>query len=144
GVTCPHCQAKDAHFMATRRIWRCKGCGKQFSIKIGTVMEESALGLDKWLVAMWLLANAKNGISSYEIHRALNITQKSAWFLLHRIRLAMKTGSFKKMSGTVEADEVYIGGDPHNFSKSKRADLKKQAKALKPGKPAKIGRLVKK
>src|SRR5271154_961939 len=110
GIMCSHCACVDAHFIASRRIWRCRACKKQFSIKTGTVMEDSPLGLDKWLAAMWLIVNAKNGISSYEIHRALDITQKSAWFLLHRLRLAMQTGSFKKMSGTIEADETAIGG----------------------------------
>lgn len=83
-------------------------------------MEDSALGLDKWLCAMWLIANAKNGISSYELHRALGITQKSAWFVLHRIRLAMQSGSLEKLSGVVEADETYIGGKARNMHEGKR------------------------
>jgi transposase-like protein len=120
GITCPHCGCKDHTFIASRRIWRCKGCKKQFSIKIGTVMEDSPLGLDKWLAAIWLIANAKNGISSYEIHRALGITQKSAWFLLHRIRLTMQTGTFQMMTGEVEADETFIGGKARNMHKSRR------------------------
>ncbi|HVX91106.1 MAG TPA: IS1595 family transposase, partial [Candidatus Paceibacterota bacterium] len=107
-------------FIKTRRIWRCKECGKQFTVKIGTVMEDSPLGLDKWVVGMWLLVNAKNGISSYEIHRALGITQKSAWFLLHRLRLALKTRSFSKVSGTVEVDETYIGGLEENKHEHKK------------------------
>jgi hypothetical protein len=82
--------------------------------KLGTLMEDSPLGLDKWLCAMWLIANAKNGISSYEIHRALGVTQKTAWFLLHRIRKAMQTGTFRKLTGEVEADETYIGGRESN------------------------------
>ncbi len=145
GVTCPHCGVvKEHHYIASRRIWRCLDCGKQFSIKIGTIMEDSPLGLDKWLCAMWLIANAKNGISSWEIHRALGVTQKSAWFLLHRIRLAMKTGTFKKMGGTTEVDEVYIGGDPKNFSKSKKKALHAVAKKARPGKPVNLRRYVKK
>jgi transposase-like protein len=95
GITCPRCESSAVLFLSTRRLWKCKGCKKQFSVKVGTSMEDSPLGLDKWLTAIWLIANAKNGISSYEIHRALGITQKSAWFLLHRIRLAMQTDTFK-------------------------------------------------
>lgn len=124
GITCPHCGSKEHAFIASRRIWRCKNkaCGKQFSIKIGTVMEDSPLGLDKWLTAIWLIANAKNGISSWEAHRALGITQKSAWFLLHRIRLAMQSGSFVKLAGEVEVDETFIGGKARNMHKDKRAE----------------------
>lgn len=108
-------------FLKTRRIWKCRACRKQFSIKTGTIMEDSPLSLDKWLVATWLIASARNGISSYELHRALGITQKSAWFMLHRIRLAMQTGSFdKKLGGEVEVDETYIGGKARNMHKSRR------------------------
>lgn len=121
GITCPHCGGKEHAFIASRRIWRCKACKKQFSIKIGTVMEDSPLGLDKWLTAIWLIANAKNGISSWEAHRALGITQKSAWFLLHRIRLAMQSGTMGKLSGEVEVDETYIGGKARNMHADKRA-----------------------
>src|SRR5687768_3566203 len=78
---CPNCDSKESSFLSTRRVWKCKACKKQFSIKIGTLMEDSPLGLDKWLCAMWMIANCKNGISSYEIHRAIGVTQKSAWFL---------------------------------------------------------------
>lgn len=122
GVTCPHCEGKAVSYLSTRRMWKCmnKACHKQFSVKIGTIMEDSAIGLDKWLAAIWLIANAKNGISSYEIHRALGVTQKSAWFLLHRIRLAMQTGTFQKLSGTVEVDETFIGGLSRNMHKKDR------------------------
>jgi transposase-like protein len=122
-VSCPTCGSKDVHFIATRRIWRCKGqkhTQQQFSVKVGTIMEDSPLGLDKWLVAIWLITNAKNGISSYELHRALGITQKTAWFLLHRIRLAHQddvTGG--KLGGEVEVDETFIGGKARNMHKSK-------------------------
>lgn len=124
GVTCPHCQSKNVGFIKTRRIWKCKNkeCRKQFSVKTGSIMEDSPLGLDKWLIAIWLIANAKNGISSYEIHRALGVTQKTAWFLLHRIRLAMQTGTFEKLSGEVEADETYIGGKARNMHVDKRKE----------------------
>src|SRR5690348_8552574 len=93
-VTCPYCGSEKVRFIASRRIWNCRACkpNKQFSIKVGTIMEDSPIGLDKWLSAFWLIANAKNGISSYEIHRALGVTQKTAWFLLHRIRLALHEG----------------------------------------------------
>ena len=102
-------------------MWKCKGCKKQFTVKLGTIMEDSPLGLDKWLTAMWMITNAKNGISSWEIHRAIGVTQKSAWFLLHRIRLAMESGGFK-FDGEVEADETFIGGKARNMHKDKRAE----------------------
>jgi transposase-like protein len=111
-VTCPTCHSDRVTFMEGRRIWTCKEghARRQFSVKVGTVMEDSPIGLDKWLPAFWLIANCKNGISSYELGRNLNVTQKTAWFMLHRIRLAMQTGTFRKMSGQIEADETYIGG----------------------------------
>src|SRR2546423_963648 len=121
GVTCAHCDAKDPMFLKTRRIWKCKVCRKQFSVKLGTIFEDSPLGLDKWLPAIWMLANSKNGISSYEVARGLGVTQKTAWFMLGRIRLAMQTKSFKKMSGAVEADETFVGGLSKNMHKGKRA-----------------------
>ena len=107
--------------MTTRRVWKCKACKKQYSVKAGTILEDSPLGLDNWLPAVWLIANAKNGISSHELGRALGVTQKSTWFMLHRIRLAMQTGSFDKFSGTVEVDETYIGGLARNMHKRDRA-----------------------
>jgi transposase-like protein len=122
GVECPTCGSKEVRFLANQMRWECKHKHpkKQFSVKIGTIFEDSALGLDKWLCAIWMIANAKNGISSYEIHRALGVTQKSAWFMLQRIRLAMQTGTFKKMSGEVEADETFIGGKARNMHPGKR------------------------
>lgn len=122
GITCPRCESKEHSFLSTRRLWKCKGCKKQFSVKVGTIMEDSPIGLDKWLAAIWLIANAKNGISSWEVHRALGITQKTAWFLLHRVRLAMQTGTFRKLSGEVEVDETFIGGKARNMHKDKRAE----------------------
>jgi transposase-like protein len=121
-VTCPTCGATDVHFIATRRIWRCSQQHerRQFSVKVGTVMEDSPLGLDKWMVAIWLLANAKNGISSYELHRAIGITQKSAWFMLHRVRLAMQAEDGGKIGGDVEVDETFIGGRSRFMHKAKR------------------------
>jgi transposase-like protein len=89
-VTCPRCGSEKHAFLKTRRIWECYGCKKQFSLKIGTIFEDSAIPLGKWLCAMWMLSNSKNGVSSYELHRTIGITQKSAWFMLHRIREARK------------------------------------------------------
>src|SRR5271154_185074 len=80
---CPKCGGLEQSFISTRRIWKCKACKRQFSVKVGTIFEDSPLGLDKWLPAVWLAANSKNGISSHELARALGITQKSAWFMLH-------------------------------------------------------------
>lgn len=123
GITCPNCEGTEHSFLSTRNVWKCKACKKQFTIKQGSIMEDSPLGYDKWMCAIWLIANAKNGISSYEIHRAIGVTQKSAWFLLHRIRLAMKTGSFLKMSGTIETDETFVGGKAKNMHQERRANL---------------------
>lgn len=120
GVICPRCGHKEVTFMASVQRWNCKGCRKQFSVKVGTIFEDSPIGLDKWLVGIWLIVNAKNGISSCEVARALGVTQKTAWFLLHRIRLAMKTGSIEKMDGTVEVDETYVGGLEKNKHKHKK------------------------
>jgi len=111
GVVCPHCGGLEHSYTTPRKVWRCKACKKQFSVKVGTIFEDSPIGLDKWLSAVWMIANAKNGISSLEIHRALGITQKTAWFMLHRIRAAMQSGTFETLSGEVEADETYIGGN---------------------------------
>lgn len=115
GLVCPRCGCVEYSYLTTRRIWKCKGCKKQYSVKLGTIFEDSALGLDKWLPAIWLIANSKNGISSHELARSLGTTQKSAWFMLHRIRLAMQTGSFDKLDGEVEVDETYIGGKARNM-----------------------------
>jgi transposase-like protein len=122
--TCPNCGSVAAHyFLKSRRVWKCKDCRKTFSIKVGTIFEDSPIGLSKWLPAMWMLANCKNGISSYELARALGVTQKTGWFMLHRLRLAMQTGSFDKMDGIVEADETYVGGRAKFMHKSKRARI---------------------
>jgi transposase-like protein len=126
GVVCPTCESKDVSFVASRRVWQCKTRHprSQFSIKIGTIFEDSPLGLDKWLTAMWMIANCKNGVSSWEIHRALGVTQKSAWFMLQRIRLAMQGKNAGKIGGPgseVEVDETFIGGKSRNMHRSKRA-----------------------
>jgi transposase-like protein len=120
GPVCPRCSGKEHSFISTRRLWKCKACKRQFSVKVGTIFEDSPLGLDKWLPAVWLAANSKNGISSHELGRALGITQKSAWFMLHRIRLAMRSGSFTMLSGTVEVDETFIGGKARNMHAAER------------------------
>lgn len=126
GVECPRCGSKDILFLEKYNRWHCraKHDAPQFTLKTGSVMEDSPIGLDKWMPAFWLLANCKNGISSYELHRAIGVTQKSAWFMLHRIRLAMEHGSLFKMGGTdggpVEVDEAYVGGQPKNKHLGKR------------------------
>jgi transposase-like protein len=124
GPVCPRCGALDHSYVSTRRIWKCKACKRQFSVKVGTIFEDSPLGLDKWLPAIWLAANSKNGISSHELGRSLGVTQKSAWFMLHRIRLAMQTGSFLKLSGEVEVDETFIGGKARNMHARDRKQRK--------------------
>ena len=122
GVKCPRCGSEKVSFTAKRRVWTCECCPnrRQFSIKVGTIMEDSPIPLDKWLVGMWLVISAKNGISSYELHRTLGITQKSAWFLGHRVRLALQSGSFEKMSGEIESDETYIGGKARSMNAKQR------------------------
>jgi transposase-like protein len=120
GPECPKCASKRLSFLSTRMMWKCLDCQKQFSVKVGTIFEDSAIPLDKWLTAMWMVANCKNGVSSYEVARALEVSQKAAWFMLHRIRYAMHTGSINKMTGTVEADETFIGGKARNMHAGKR------------------------
>jgi transposase-like protein len=122
-VSCPRCGSEEHSFISTRKIWFCKGCKKQFTVKVGTIFEDSALGMDKWMLAVWMVANCKNGISSYEIARALGVTQKSAWFMLQRIRLAMHKKDTVKLGGPgqeVEVDETFIGGAARFMHKSKR------------------------
>jgi transposase-like protein len=123
-VKCPECGSDHVVYMASQRRWKCyaKHPKPQFTLKTGTIFEDSPLGLDKWLTAVWLIVNCKNGISSYEVHRDIGVTQKSAWFMDHRIRFALHCGSFDKMlSGEVEADETFIGGLSRNMHKDKRA-----------------------
>ena len=120
GPWCPKCGCREYSYLKTRRLWKCKECKKQYSVKLGTIFGDSPLGLDKWLPAVWLVANSKNGISSHELARALGVTQKSAWFMTHRIRLAMQTGTFQKLDGEVEADEAYVGGKAANMHPRER------------------------
>src|ERR1044072_5061735 len=119
---CPQCGSDNVIYLEKARLFKCRTAHpkQKFSLKVGTIFEDSPLGLDKWLTAIWLIANAKNGISSYEIHRALGVTQKSAWFMLHRIRLAMQNGTIEKLSGHVEVDETYIGGLARNMHRDVR------------------------
>jgi transposase-like protein len=121
-VVCPRCDSDQHSFIKTRRIWYCNPCKKQFTLKIGTIFEDSPLGMDKWMTAVWMLVSCKNGISSWEIHRALGVTQKSAWFILHRIRKALQSGTFVKLAGEVEVDETFIGGKARNMHKDKRTE----------------------
>jgi transposase-like protein len=123
GVTCPHCESKDCPYVASRRIWQCKGCRKQFSVKVGSMFEDSPIPLSKWLPAMWMLVNCKNGVSSYEIARDLGVTQKTAWFMMHRVRLAIHAGSFDRWTGEIEADETFIGGKARFMHALKRRKL---------------------
>jgi len=122
--TCPKCVGKSHYYLATQKRWKCKACGRQFSVKVGTIFEDSPIPLDKWLTALWMLINCKNGVSSYEVARAIGITQKSAWFVLHRLRYALKDRSFTKLGGTesgpVEVDETFIGGQKKNMHKDKK------------------------
>lgn len=124
GVFCPFCNSAENSFISTRKVWKCKGCKKQFSVRVGTIFEDSPISLSKWFVAIWMLANCKNGVSSYELHRAIGVTQKTAWFMLHRVRAAIKAKSFdRKLAGIVEADECHIGGLLKNMHKGRRAKL---------------------
>jgi transposase-like protein len=122
GVVCPGCGSDSVSYNAKRRTWKCAKhhAKREFSIKVGSLCEDSAISLDKWLTALWLLSNCKNGISSCEVARDLNVTQKTAWFMLHRIRLALQDESFGKLNGEVEVDETFIGGKARNMHVDKR------------------------
>lgn len=155
-VRCAHCQSENVGKLVvtavssrsknpdakptTRRLWNCKACKKQFTVKTGTIFEDSPLGLEKWLPAVWMICNAKNGVSSCELARALGVTQKSAWFMGHRIRLAMREGGFE-LSGEVEADETFIDGKYRNMSKKRKAKLEAEIKTGKYSKEAVLGML---
>ena len=119
-VTCPRCGSEKNSFVSTRKIWHCTACKRQFSLRVGTIFEDSPIKYDKWICATWLIANAKNGISSYEIGRSLGVCQKTGWFMLQRIRLAMQNGTIEKMSGQVESDETFIGGKSRFMHKAKK------------------------
>jgi len=121
-VKCPHCGSdKVGSFSGKRLVSNCKSCKKQFTVKVGTIFEDSPLGLDKWIPAVWLIVNAKNGISSCELARTLGVTQKTAWHMGHRIRKAVHAGNFTgKLSGVIEVDETYIGGRARNMHYAQR------------------------
>ena len=142
---CPRCGSARVRFIGTRRVWECREthAKKRFSIKTGTVMEESPLPLGTWLVAIWLEANAKNSISSYEVMRSLGVTQKTAWFMQQRIRLAMQKGDFfKQLTGEVEVDETFIGGAARNMHAAKRKRIVQGRGGAASGKTAVMGLLA--
>ena len=124
GVICPRCGSANVTFLEKYNRWQCSARhdGRQFTAKTGTIFEDSPLGLDKWLMAMWQVVNCKNGVSSYEVHRAIGVTQKTAWFMDHRIRHALTMGTINKLSGQIEADETFIGGKARNMHADKRAE----------------------
>jgi transposase-like protein len=128
GVFCPRCGSKNILFLEKYNRWHCRGKhdAPQFTLKTGTIFEDSPIGLDKWLTAMWMIVSCKNGVSSWEIHRSIRVTQKTAWFMLHRIRLALQDecgGKLGGPNGTIEADETFIGGKARNMHKAKRERL---------------------
>lgn len=126
GPVCPACEHKDHYYLAKQKRWKCKECYKQFTVKLGTIFEDSPLTLDKWLCALWMLVNCKNGISSYEVGRSLGVTQKSAWFMLQRLRLALQEKSITKLGGDgtpVEVDGTFIGGKARNMHKNRRQKM---------------------
>ena len=134
GITCPRCDCGRVSFISTRKTWKCLGCRKQFSVRVGTIFEGSPLPFSTWLPAVWLIANSKNGISSHELGRAMGITQKTAWFMLHRIRKGMADGTVGLMAGVVEVDETYVGGaakfmhkDRHQYMVTGRGGVDKIA-----------------
>jgi transposase-like protein len=120
GPICPECDTLDPYYLKTQKRWKCRECRIQFSVKRGTIFEDSPISLKKWLPALWLLCNCKNGVSSYEIARDLGVTQKTAWFMLQRLRLVLKDGNPSKLGGTVEMDETFVGGKLKNMHKSRK------------------------
>lgn len=143
-VACPRCGQAKHSFVKTRRTWFCFVCKKQFTVKVGTVMEDSPIGTDKWTTTMWMPANYMNGISSYELAKAIGVRQNTAWFMLHRIRMAMQRDNPIQMGGNegggwgiVQAEETFIGGKPKNMHASKRARVQKNGKRT--DKPAVFG-----
>lgn len=132
-VVCPRCGVEKPYFVKSRNLWLCRGCNKQFTVKVGTVFEDSPITLDKWMTAFWMLVNCKNGVSSMELHRSIGVTQKTAWFMLQRLREALsnrKYGFRTKLGGgpgtEVEADETFVGGKVQNMHKDRRARMQAQ------------------
>ena len=142
GVTCPRCESTEVGFLKTRGLWKCRTCAKQFSAKVGTVLEDSAISLSKWMPALWLLVNCKNGISSYELGRALGVTQKTAWFMLSRLRLALQDrNNGGKLGGDIEVDETFIGGKGRNMHADKKRRVGMKRGRSMSGKTAVMGLL---
>jgi transposase-like protein len=123
-VKCPECGSEKVCYLAKNRLWKCYATHPKprFTLKTGTIFEDSPIALEKWLPAVWMLLNCKNGISSWELHRALGVTQKTAWFMLHRIRLAAQNKTFNKLAGEVEVDETFIGGKARFMHADKREE----------------------
>jgi transposase-like protein len=142
-VKCPHCGSEKVAYLENVRRFKCYGNHPkaQFSLKVGTIFEDSAIGLEKWLPALWLLTNCKNGISSYELARSLGVTQKTAWFMLSRLRLALQSEDGGKLGGEVEADETYIGGKGRFMHVAKRKRLNMTRGRSIAGKTAVMGLL---
>ena len=140
-VRCPTCGSDHVTYLEKQRRFKCyaKHAKPQFSLKVGTIFEDSPIGLEKWLPALWLLTNCKNGISSYELARALGVTQKTAWFMLSRLRLALQDKSSNRFTGEVEVDETYIGGRARFMHKAKKARVIPSSKTA--GKVADMGLL---
>jgi transposase-like protein len=127
GPVCPYgCITPDPYYLKTQKRWKCRHCRRQFSVKVGTIFEDSPIPLQKWLPALWLLTNCKNGISSHELSRHLNVTQKTAWFMLQRLRLVLETTPSGKLGGDgpVEVDETFVGGRPQNMHRARRLALR--------------------
>ena len=132
-VTCPRCGSDHVKWLDKARVWKCYAKHKRptFSLKTDTIFEDSPIGLDKWLAAVWLIVNCKNGISSYELGKGIGVTQKSAWFMNHRIRLALQEGSFSMLGGEVEVDETFIGGKARNMHTSVGANSRSPEQAVR-------------
>jgi len=134
GVKCPQCGSEKVCYLAKSRVWKCYATHPKlrFTLKTGTIFEDSPIPLEKWLPAVWMLLNDKNGISSWELHRALGVTQKTAWFMLHRIRLAMQSKTFNKLGGPgggeVEVDESFIGGKARNMHSARKVEVQKEGR----------------
>lgn len=143
GPECPACETKEPYYLKTQKRWKCRECRRQFSVKLGTIFEDSPIPLQKWLPALWMLVNCRNGISSYEIQRDLGVSQKAGWFMLHRLRLVLQTGNVGKFGGpggTIEVDETFVGGKVKNMHLSRRAEWRKSRENILIGSSWMIGK----